>query len=123
MRSKRPVATGRIAATARSLLEASRLCAIATVTSTGQPHLNTEYFAWSRDFQLVWLSEPGAQHSRNIRADGNASVAVYDSEQRWGGPDRGIQLFGTVRELERSPDIEAEQLYGARFPDYRPGGA
>jgi uncharacterized protein YhbP (UPF0306 family) len=121
VRSKRPVATGRIAATARSLLEASTLCAIATVTPAGQAHLNTAYFAWSRDLQLVWLSEPGAQHSRNIRADGNASVAVYDSEQRWGGPDRGIQLFGTARELERSADSDAERLYAARFPDYRRG--
>jgi len=118
VRSKRPVAAGRIAATARSLLEASTLCAIATVTPAGQAHLNTAYFAWSRDFQLVWLSEPGAQHSRNIRANGNASVAVYDSEQRWGGPDRGIQLFGTAREVGRSADGDAERLYAARFPDY-----
>jgi uncharacterized protein YhbP (UPF0306 family) len=119
VRSKRPVATGRVAATVESLLEASALCAIATVTPAGQAHLNTAYFAWSRDLQLVWLSEPAAQHSRNIRANGNASVVVYDSEQRWGGPDRGIQLFGTARELERSADSDAERLYAARFPDYR----
>jgi uncharacterized protein YhbP (UPF0306 family) len=119
VRSKRPVATSRVAATAESLLEASTLCAIATVTPVGQPHVNTAYFAWTRDLRLVWLSEPGAQHSRNIRANGNASVAVYDSEQRWGGPDRGIQLFGTARELERLADSGAERLYAARFSGYR----
>jgi hypothetical protein len=102
-------------------LEASTLCAIATVTPAGKAHLNTAYFAWNRDLQLVWLSEPGAQHSRNIRANGNASVAVYDSGQRWGGPDRGIQLFGTARELGRSADGDAERLYAARFPDYGRG--
>lgn len=117
--SKRRVAPGRLAAEARSLLEVSTLCAIATVTSGGQAHVNTAYFAWTRDLQLVWLSEPGAQHSRNIRANHKASVAVYDSEQRWGGPDRGIQLFGTAQELERSADGDAERLYAARFPDYR----
>jgi uncharacterized protein YhbP (UPF0306 family) len=117
--SKRRVAPGRLAAEARSLLEVSTLCAIATVTPAGQAHINTAYFAWTRELQLVWLSEPGAQHSRNIRANGNASVAVYDSEQRWGGPDRGIQLFGTAREFERSADSDAERLYAARFPDYR----
>ena len=119
MRSKRPVATSRVAATAESLLEASTLCAIATVTPVGQPHFNTAYFAWARDLCLVWLSERGAQHSRNIRANSNASVAVYDWEQRWGGPDRGIQLFGTARELERPADSGAERLYAARFSDYR----
>jgi uncharacterized protein YhbP (UPF0306 family) len=119
VRSKRPMAAGRIAATARSLLEASTLGAIATVTPAGQAHLNTAYFAWSTDLQLVWLSEPRAQHSRNIRANGSASVAVYHSEQRWGGPDRGIQLFGLARELERPADGDAERLYAARFPRYR----
>jgi len=54
VRSKRPVATGRIAATTESLLEASTLCAIATVTPAGQAHINTAYFAWTRDLQLVW---------------------------------------------------------------------
>src|ERR671931_903318 len=121
--SKRRVAPGRLAAEARSLLEVSTLCAIATVTSGGQAHVNTAYFAWSDEFQLVWLSMPHAQHSRNVRANGRASVAVYDSAQKWGGRDRGIQLFGTARELEHSADGDAEALYAARFPKYRRGGA
>jgi uncharacterized protein YhbP (UPF0306 family) len=118
-RSKRPVASSRIAATARSLLEASTLCAIATVTPRAQAHVNTAYFAWSDELQLVWLSEPQARHSRNIRANGRAAVAVYDAEQRWGGRDRGLQLFGMARELDRSEDDDAAQLYSARFPEYR----
>src|ERR671935_2259473 len=119
--SKRRVAPGRLAAEARSLLEVSTLCAIATVTSGGQAHVNTAYFAWSDEFQLVWLSEPHAQHSRNVRANGRASVAVYDSAQRWGGRDRGIQLFGTGRGIEHPPDGDAEAPYAARFPKYRRG--
>jgi uncharacterized protein YhbP (UPF0306 family) len=100
-------------------LDVSTLCAIATVTPGGQAHLNTAYFAWGGEFQLVWLSEPHAKHSRNVRANGSAAVAVYDSEQRWGGSDRGIQLFGTARELDRSADGDVECLYAARFPEYR----
>jgi uncharacterized protein YhbP (UPF0306 family) len=118
--SNRRVAPGRLVAEARSLLEASTLCAIATITSGGQAHVNTAYFAWSDELRLVWLSEPHAKHSRNVRANGRASVAVYDSAQRWGDRDRGIQLFGTVRELEHSAeDGDAEALYSARFPKYR----
>lgn len=108
--SKRRVAPGRLGAEARSLLQASTLCAIATVTSGGQAHVNTAYFAWSDEFQLVWLSEPHAQHSRNVRANGRASVAVYDSAQRWAGRDRSIQLCATARELEHSADGDAEAL-------------
>jgi len=119
-RSRRPVAAARVAATARSLLGGSTLCAIATVAPGGQAHVNTAYFAWSNELELVWLSEPRARHSRNIRANGSVAVAVYDSGQIWGRPDRGIQLFGTAREVARTAAGDAERLYAARFPDYRP---
>jgi uncharacterized protein YhbP (UPF0306 family) len=118
-RSNRPIAAGRIAATARRLLEASTLCAIATVAPGARAHVNTAYFAWSPEFDLVWLSERRAKHSRNIRANGSVAVAVYESEQTWGRPDRGIQLFGTARELDRASADDAEALYAARFPDYQ----
>jgi uncharacterized protein YhbP (UPF0306 family) len=118
-RSKRRMAPGRLAAIARNLLEASPLCAIATVAPGGQAYLNTAYFAWSPGFELVWLSEPHAKHSCNIRANNSVAVAVYDSGQNWGGRDRGIQLSGTARELDRATADDAERLYAARFPDYR----
>jgi uncharacterized protein YhbP (UPF0306 family) len=57
------------------------LCAIATVSPGNRAHVNTAYFAWSREFELVWLSEPAARHSRNLRANSTAAIAVYDSSQ------------------------------------------
>ncbi len=52
-RSKRRVAATRIAVTARDLLDASTLCTIATVTSRGGGHINTAYFAWSPEFDII----------------------------------------------------------------------
>ena len=117
-RSNRPVAAARMAATARRLLDASTLCAIATVTAEGRAHLNTAYFAWSSDFDIVWLSEPRARHSRNLRANDSVAIAVYDSTQTWGKPDRGIQLFGSASEVRGDDANEAETLYTKRFPDF-----
>src|SRR5438105_3450867 len=94
-RSRRPVAAARISAAARRLLDASTLCAIATVSSGGRAHVNTAYFACSPELDLVWLSDPSAEHSRNVRGSGTVAIAVYDSSQTWGNPDRGIQLFGS----------------------------
>jgi uncharacterized protein YhbP (UPF0306 family) len=108
-----------MATTARRLLDASTLCAIATVAPSGRAHINTAYFAWSPDLDLVWLSEPRAAHSRNIRTNDSAAVAVYDSGQIWGRSDRGIQLLGTARELDRSAASDAEKLYKDRFPKYQ----
>jgi uncharacterized protein YhbP (UPF0306 family) len=114
-RSKRPIAAGRIVATARRLLDASTLCAIATVAPNGRAHINTAYFAWSADFDVVWMSEPQARHSRNIATNASAAISVYDSNQTWGKRDRGIQLFGKARAADAA---QAEKTYADRFAEY-----
>ena len=113
-RSGRRVGSARIRSLAEELLEASTLCAIATVGPRGRAYVNTAYFAWAPGLRIVWLSEPRAQHSRNLRANVSAAVAVYDSNQTWGRPDRGIQLFGDVR----AGGADAEAAYGVRFAEY-----
>jgi uncharacterized protein YhbP (UPF0306 family) len=118
-RSSRPVSAARIRRVARGLLAASELCAIATASRGGRPHVNTAYFAWAPDFRIVWISEPHATHSRNLRRNSSAAVAVYDSSQSWGKQDRGIQLFGTARELTGDSARDAKRIYAGRFPDYR----
>ncbi|SRR5581483_10096083 len=115
-RSRRRIAATRIAASARELLDASTLCAIATVRADGSAHVNTAYFAWSPDLEIVWMSERQATHSRNIRGNPSVAIAVYDSRQTWGEPDRGIQLFGTAHEAEGEEGVGARTLYARRFP-------
>ena len=102
----------------RRLLDESKLSAIATVSAGAQAHVNTAYFAWGPAFEIVWLSAPEARHSRNIRANPSAALAVYRSTQNWGDSDHGIQLFGTARELRGRDARVAERLYAARFKAY-----
>src|SRR2546425_3410448 len=118
-RSSKHAAASRLAAIARRLLDASTLCAIATVSPDGRAHVNTAYFAWGAGFALVWLSAPEARHSRNIRENPSAAVAIFRSTQRWGGSDRGIQVFGRARELRGRAALEAERLYAKRFKAYK----
>jgi uncharacterized protein YhbP (UPF0306 family) len=114
----RPVARPRIEWAAFGLLDASRLCAISTVSPRATAHVNTVYFAWNQDFDVFWLSDPAATHSRNIRARRSTAIAVFDSRQVWGEPDRGIQLLGTARQLRANENAHAQSLYAARFPGY-----
>jgi uncharacterized protein YhbP (UPF0306 family) len=116
VRSGRRVGAARLRRHAEELLDASTLCAISTVGPRGRAYVNTAYFAWAPDLRIIWLSEPGAQHSRNLRSNGSAAIAVYDSGQTWGKPDRGIQLFGDAR--AGGPD--AERIYTQRFSAYEP---
>lgn len=118
-RLARPIAAKRLDGVARALLRAAPLCAIATVSPGGQAHVNTAYFAWTDRFEIVWLSSPRARHSRNIDASRTAAIAIFDSHQTWGDEDRGIQLFGTARELRGRAAENAGRVYARRFPDAR----
>lgn len=109
------VSPARLRSIARRLLNASTLCAIATVSADGRGHINTAYFAWSATFEIVWLSAPEARHSRNIRRRPAVAIAVYDSTQKWGGFDRGVQLFGTAHQVAGRAVPEADRLYRRRF--------
>lgn len=66
----------------------------------------------------MWLSDPGARHSRNLVPKGTVAIAVFDSNQSWGKPDRGIQLFGNAAEVEADQVEDAERIYAARFAEY-----
>ena len=81
--------------------------------------MNTAYFAWSQLFEIVWLSSPAARHSRNLDVLGTAAIAVFDSRQTWGDADRGIQLFGSARQLRGRAAEDARALYARRFRDAR----
>jgi uncharacterized protein YhbP (UPF0306 family) len=114
-RSNRTYSRTRLTRTTRTVLDASTLCAISTVSPPGRPHINIAYFAWNTDLRLVWLSDPRARHSRNLSAVRAAAVAVYDSSQTWGGPDRGIQLFGSAAIATSAAALDAERIYAGRF--------
>jgi uncharacterized protein YhbP (UPF0306 family) len=114
-RSRASIDAEQLAIVVRQLLDASTLCAIATVSPDGRPHVNTAYFAWGGSWDVVWLSEPAARHSQNVRANGAVAIAVYDSQQVWGNSDRGIQVFGRARELDGAAARDAEALYAQRF--------
>jgi uncharacterized protein YhbP (UPF0306 family) len=81
------------------------------------------YFAWTRGFDVVWISDPDSRHSRNLSANPTAAVTIYDSHQTWGGPDRGIQLFGTAGAVSGRAAEEAERAYSGRFPSNDPAVA
>jgi uncharacterized protein YhbP (UPF0306 family) len=106
---------------ARQLMNAAPLCALATLSPGGRPHINHMYFAWRGLFEVVWISDRDSRHSRNLSAKPAAAITIYDSHQTWGRPDRGIQLFGTAGVVAGRAAEEAERAYSVRFP-YDPSG-
>jgi uncharacterized protein YhbP (UPF0306 family) len=102
---------------ARRLMNASPLCSLATVTPRDRAHINHMYFAWDDNFHVFWISDPDSIHSRNLAGNRSAAVTVYASNQVWGRPDRGIQLFGSAGIAKGD---QAKNTYEARFKDFDP---
>ena len=77
-------------------MNASSLCALATVSPGDRAHINHMYFAWNDRYEVFWFSDRDSIHSRNLKRDPTAAITIYDSHQVNGQRDRGIQLFGTA---------------------------
>ncbi|MGH9366082.1 MAG: pyridoxamine 5'-phosphate oxidase family protein [Thermoanaerobaculia bacterium] len=117
-RTGKRIAETRVRRSVLRILRGNVLCSIATVTRDGRAHANTAYFACSDELELYFLSHPGALHCRNLSSNPSMAITVFDSSQRWGGLDRGLQLFGRCREA-RGPWLRrAERVYQRRFPSY-----
>src|SRR5438094_10576369 len=43
---------------------------------------------------------------------------IFDSQQSWDDPGRGIQLFGTGRKTRGIQAARAERTYARRFPSF-----
>src|SRR5438034_9989446 len=123
-RRARRFSSERLERVARRLIDASPLCSLATVSPGGRAHINHMYFAWGDRLEVFWISDADSIHSRNLARNPSAAVTVYASNQVWGRPDRGIQLFGTAgvtRSAEpharrrKAFDAEANDLPCYRF--------
>jgi uncharacterized protein YhbP (UPF0306 family) len=119
---RRVAKSARIAADARAsvlrILGDNGLCSIATVSAGARPHVSTAYYCVSPTLELYFLSHPSSVHCRNLAARPAAAVAVFSSSQRWGGRDRGLQLFGSCGLATGPRAAEADRLYRARFPRF-----
>jgi general stress protein 26 len=67
-------------AKAKAVLDAIDYATLATVTKDGDPW-NTPLaaFRFNDDYTFYWASWQNNHHSQNIRANGKAFIAVYDS--------------------------------------------
>ena len=73
------------------------------------------YFAWSERYEVFWISDPDSVHSLNLMRNRSAAITVYASNQVWGKPDRGIQLFGAAGVTRGR---EARDAYAKQFRDF-----
>ena len=102
----------------RRILRENVLCSISTVAPRNRAHINTAYFCYSPDLELYFLSHTDSLHCMNLDRNASMAMTIFRSDQPWGVPNRGVQLFGTARRATGAAAKRAEGVYGRRFPAY-----
>lgn len=100
------------------ILKESVLCSIATVTKSGRAHISHLYFCWSDDLEFYFLSDPRSLHCRNLLSNPSMAMTVYNSDQPWDRPGRGMQLFGRCTQARLGRAVIGERAYAKRFDGY-----
>ena len=115
---QRHLSAARIKRSVLRILRANTLCSLATVTANRRAHINHVYFCYSADLDFYFLSDPSSLHCQNLKTNNSMAISVFGSEQKWGGADRGMQLFGRCREVGGRDARTVERQYGKRFRGY-----
>lgn len=97
------------------LLQENTLCSLATVRRNNHAHISPVYFCYSEDLELYFLSDPRSLHCQNLLTNASMAATIFDSSQKWGLADRGMQFFGMCGEAKGEYATQAELLYGKRF--------
>jgi uncharacterized protein YhbP (UPF0306 family) len=67
-------------------------------------------------FDLFWLSDPAARHSRNIAQSPRVAVAIHEDYSDWRAI-QGLQMEGTATEVGPPGEAaHAMELYAAKYP-------
>ena len=66
-------------------MSTSRYMTIATADADGTPWVTPVWFAPDGADGLLWVSDPGARHSRNIDVRPRVAIVIYDSRVEPGG--------------------------------------
>jgi predicted pyridoxine 5'-phosphate oxidase superfamily flavin-nucleotide-binding protein len=81
-------------------MHASRYMTIATADEHGTPWVSPVWFAPEGDDAVLWVSDPGARHSRNIAARPRVAIVVFDSAA---APADAQGLYLTADAAEAEP--------------------
>jgi pyridoxine/pyridoxamine 5'-phosphate oxidase len=98
-------------AAARGVVDAAAYMTLATADAEGRPWASPVWFATADRREFLWVSKPGAQHSRNLAERAEVSIVVFDSGAPL-GTGGGVYLAGVAgevgdAELERCVDVLA----------------
>jgi nitroimidazol reductase NimA-like FMN-containing flavoprotein (pyridoxamine 5'-phosphate oxidase superfamily) len=102
------------AVAARAVADANRYMTLSTADADGLPWASPVWFAAADELsELLWVSEPGARHSRNIAARPQVGVVIFDSQAEVGAA-QALYASAFAEELEGDAIERGIALFAAR---------
>ena len=98
-----------------NLLESESLCSLASVNEDGTPHINTCYFASSKEYTIYVLTPPNTKHGTNFQRTHKFALNVFQKDAIFSEPIYGVQLFGTIEQVAITSSISAFSTYTRKF--------
>ena len=89
---------------AREIVQQILYVTVASVSSEGKPWNSPVFSSFDDAGNFYWVSAPESQHSRNVEANGNAFLVIYDSTVPW-GTGEGVYIEAQVDVLTDLHDI------------------
>jgi nitroimidazol reductase NimA-like FMN-containing flavoprotein (pyridoxamine 5'-phosphate oxidase superfamily) len=98
---------------ARQIIDSNRYLALATADGTGQPWACPVWYAHEEYSSFLWVSRPGARHSRNIAARAIVSAVIFDSTVPE-GQAQAVYLEALAEELSGARRDRAIAIFSRR---------
>lgn len=89
---------------AAEIIKQIKYATLATVTSEGKPWNSPVAHEYDNDLNIYWFSDKENQHSKNVRANGEVFIVIYDSTVPW-GEGEGVYIQAQVTELADPSEI------------------
>jgi hypothetical protein len=94
---------------AREIIDSNRFMTLATADGRGLPWASPVYYAAVGYSQFLWVSDPGARHSRNLAERPQLGIVIFDSQVPLGA-GKGVYMSAHAEQLaggELEPGIES----------------
>ena len=89
-------------ATAKAIIDANLYMVLGTADEAGRPWVTPVYYAPVDYREFLWVSRPETLHSRNLAAQGQISIVIFDSSVPI-GTGQGVYMAATAEGHRRRP--------------------
>jgi hypothetical protein len=101
------------AATAKAIIDANLYMVVGTADEAGRPWVSPVYYAPVDYRDFVWVSRPETLHSRNLVAQPQISIVIFDSSVPI-GTGQGVYMAAIAQEVTGDARVAAIDVFSRR---------